>query len=115
VENRERARDPFVPAAGAAVELALDMRAGIDRHLAAALGRRQVEVSGPAAVGRRPEIGAARGARADPMRVLVGNRAGALGIDLDIAARIVIDGSAGLRVDALGPGELLDGLGRLEE
>jgi hypothetical protein len=49
------------------------------------------------------------------MRVLVGNRLSALGIELDVAARIVIDRPAGLRIEALGPGQLLDGLGRLEE
>src|SRR5262249_26962136 len=40
---------------------------------------------------------------------------GTFGIDLDGAAWIVVDGPAGLWVDALGPREVLDGLGRLEE
>ncbi len=49
------------------------------------------------------------------MRVLVRNRVGTFSIDLDVAARIVIDGPSGLWVDALGPREVFDGLGRLEE
>jgi hypothetical protein len=42
-------------------------------------------------------------ARTDPMRVLVGDGVSTLGIDLDVAAWIVIDGPTGLLIDALGP------------
>src|SRR6266478_5191589 len=91
------------------------MGAGVDRDLAAALGRWDVKVSGFAAVGRRPEIATPGYARTDTMRVLVCNRGGTLSIDLDVAAGVVLDRPSHLWIEPFGPSEFFDGLHTLEE
>src|SRR5258706_8779801 len=91
------------------------MGAGIDRDLAAALGRRDVKVSGFAAVGRRPDIASPGYARTDTMRVLVCTRGGTLSIDLDVAAGVVVDRPSRLWIEPFGPSEFFDGLHTLEE
>src|SRR6185295_18610136 len=63
IEPSDRAGDRSVCAGIATEELALDVGAGVDRDLAAALERRDVKRAGIAAIGRRPEIGAAADAR----------------------------------------------------
>src|SRR4029077_12647816 len=91
------------------------MGAGIDRDLAAALGRRDVKVSGFAAVRRRPEIATSSYARTDTMSVLVYNRGGTLSIDLNVATRVVVDRPSRLWIETFGPSEFFNGLHTPEE
>src|SRR5262249_29535672 len=93
----------------------LHVHAGVDRDGAATFLRRNVEVAGLAAVGRRPEIGAAADGGADLARRLIDDGPGALGIGLHLFAWIVVDRLAGLLIDAFGPGDHLDVLGGFEE
>ena len=74
-----------------------------------------VEVAGPVAIGHRPEIGAAPDRWTGPSHGAIGECCFAFGVELDVTARIVVDRFAGLRVDTLSPGHILDVLGRLEE
>ena len=68
------------------------------------------------AVGRRPEIIAARHARAHAARLFaIEDFLDRRSVALQILGRVVVDGLAGLGVDALGPGHLRHILGRLEE
>jgi len=87
----------------AAEELALHMSAGIRRDLAATFMGRNVDEARFAAVGRRPEIGAAGDIRADAACQLVLHGFGRLRVELDILGGVVFERLAGLRIDAFGP------------
>ena len=91
------------------------MHGEIGRDRGAALQRRDVDELGLLAVGGRPVIGAAGGVGTHPPRHLVVVHIGALGIELEVLAGLVLDRLAGLGIDALGPGDLIDMLGGLEE
>src|SRR5262249_55557223 len=67
------------------------------------------------AVGRRPIVVAAGSVRTYAARALVGIDLRPFGIDLEVLALIVLDGLAGLGIDALRPGHVLDVLHRLDE
>src|ERR1019366_2218513 len=99
----------------AAGEIALHMHGQIGRDRGAAFQRRDVDQLGLLAVGGRPVIGAAGGVWADAPRHLVVVRIGRLGVELEVLGGIVFDRLAGLGIDALGPGHLIDMLGGLEE
>jgi hypothetical protein len=102
---------PCVPS----IEFTFDVGAGVHGDIAVALIGRDVEVAGSVAIRHRPKIGATRDRWAGPSHRAIGKGRFAFGVDLDVAARIVIDRLTGLRVDTLSPGHILDVLGSLEE
>src|SRR6185312_8403841 len=91
------------------------MRGRVGRDGDAALGFRNVEQLRLLAIGRGPEIVAARFRGADAAGRAAAVRRLRLGVGLQILRRIVIDRLSGLAVDALGPGEPPDILRRLQE
>src|SRR5262249_39558938 len=85
------------------------------RDLAAAFVGGNIKEVCLAAVGRRPEIGAAGDIRAHPPRDLVADRIGWLRIELKILGGVVFERLAGVAIDALRPVDDLDVLHRFEE
>src|SRR5580704_19777174 len=83
--------------------LVLAVLRGVDRYVLAIGQRRYVDELGLGAIGGRPVVVAAGMTGAHSLgrlaRILVGDA----GIGLDVLRRIVVDGLAGLLVDALGP------------
>src|SRR5262245_60269462 len=91
------------------------MRGVVGRDGGAAFVARNVDQLGLLAVRRGPVVVAAGSIRADAAGALVGIDVRTLGIDLVVLARIVVDRLAGFGIDALGPGDFLDVLHRLDE
>src|SRR5262245_26309179 len=87
----------------------------VGRDVGVALDAWDVDQRGPAAVGSRPVVVAAGGVGAHFAGVLVVVGVRAFRVDLQVLRRIIIDRLTGLRIDALGPGHLLDVLHRLDE
>src|SRR5262249_44492416 len=86
----------------------LDAELGVLRDLCAGGERRNVDELGLLAVGGWPVIVAAGRGRAHLLGLRARHRRGSPGIDLDILARVVIDRLASLRIDALGPVDVLE-------
>src|SRR4029077_15584935 len=90
------------------------MRGLVGHDIGAAFIAGDVEQLGLLAVGRRPEVGAAVYVGAGVLE----NVGAAFPLDrevLHVLARVVVDGLAGLGIDAFGPGDLLRILCRLQE
>src|SRR5207249_3243421 len=98
----------------ATAKLAAHMRGLVGYDIGAAFVAGDVEQLGLLAVGRRPEVGAA----VDVGAGVLEHVSAALPFDrkvLHVLARIVVDGLAGLGIDALGPGDLVGILRRFQE
>src|SRR6476661_2878688 len=106
IEHDEAAQAAAVIGELAAVEPPPYMGGLVARHRRAGLELRDVEEGGPEAVGRRPEIVAARHARTEAARFAGQDLADRIGIGLEVFGRIVVERLASLRVDAPGPGHL---------
>src|SRR5438876_404249 len=75
----------------------------VDRNARAVRQCRDIDEPGLLAVGARPVVVAAQMRWADLFKPLIGIEVSHPGIDLDVLARVVVEGLAGLLVDTAGP------------
>jgi len=106
IENDEAAGGAGIVGELAAVKPSAHMGGLVTGHRRAGLELRDVEKLGLSAVGRRPEIVAARHARAEAARRAGHDFRDRIGIGLQILVGIVVERLAGFRIDPFGPRHL---------
>src|SRR5436309_970279 len=99
----------------AAREFAWHVRVVVGCNVSATFEAGNIEEPRLGAVRGRPQIAAARNFRTYEPRSLVLQDTGRICIQLQIPGRVIIDGLAGLRIDALGPGDFGDILAHVEK